>query len=136
MYAVCKMMAGFPITINSLSGNGVVNVGGAFSISPLTVSKTVYGSGEREGNTDVIMFSLHFDQSIESLKIEMYWIDSFAGPQSFRKRGCQCRRCVFDKSFNRIKNRLRLRWGKYKRIRLLPAGKGGKYGCHNVFVTF
>lgn len=39
------MMAGFPITINSLSGNGVVNVGGAFSISPLTVSKTVYGSG-------------------------------------------------------------------------------------------
>ncbi|MEH7664205.1 spore germination protein, partial [Bacillus velezensis] len=38
-------MAGFPITINSLSGNGVVNVGGAFSISPLTVSKTVYGSG-------------------------------------------------------------------------------------------
>lgn len=44
------MMAGFPITINSLSGNGVVNVGGAF----------------------------------------------------------------FDKSFNRIKNRLRLRWGKYR----------------------
>ncbi len=43
------MMAGFPITINSLSGNGVVNVGGAFSISPLTVSKTVYGSGG--GNT-------------------------------------------------------------------------------------
>ncbi|QHQ55876.1 spore germination protein [Bacillus velezensis] len=47
------MMAGFPITINSLSGNGVVNVGGAFSISPLTVSKTVYGSGG--GNTGVIL---------------------------------------------------------------------------------
>ncbi|WP_237585668.1 spore germination protein [Bacillus velezensis] len=46
-------MAGFPITINSLSGNGVVNVGGAFSISPLTVSKTVYGSGG--GNTGVIL---------------------------------------------------------------------------------
>ncbi|MBR7878925.1 spore germination protein [Bacillus velezensis] len=47
------MMAGFPITINSLSGNGVVNVGGAFSISPLTVSKTVYGSGG--GNTGMVL---------------------------------------------------------------------------------
>lgn len=47
------MMAGFPITINSLSGNGVVNVGGAFSISPLTVSKTVYGSGG--GNTGLVL---------------------------------------------------------------------------------
>ncbi|MDH5841063.1 spore germination protein [Bacillus velezensis] len=46
-------MAGFPITINSLSGNGVVNVGGAFSISPLTVSKTVYGSGG--GNTGMVL---------------------------------------------------------------------------------
>ncbi|MFK8882764.1 spore germination protein [Bacillus velezensis] len=46
-------MAGFPITINSLSGNGVVNVGGAFSISPLTVSKTVYGSGG--GNTGLVL---------------------------------------------------------------------------------
>ncbi|KAF6547616.1 spore germination protein [Bacillus sp. EKM203B] len=47
------MMADFPITINSLSGNGVVNVGGAFSISPLTVSKTVYGSGG--GNTGMVL---------------------------------------------------------------------------------
>ncbi len=47
------MMAGFPITINSLSGNGVLNVGGAFSISPLTVSKTVYGSGG--GNTGIVL---------------------------------------------------------------------------------
>lgn len=47
------MMAGFPITINSLSGNGVVNIGGAFSISPLTVSKTVYGSGG--GNTGMVL---------------------------------------------------------------------------------
>ncbi|UNE51711.1 spore germination protein [Bacillus amyloliquefaciens] len=47
------MMGGFPITINSLSGNGVVNVGGAFSISPLTVSKTVYGSGG--GNTGMVL---------------------------------------------------------------------------------
>lgn len=47
------MMAGFPITINSLSGNGVVNIGGAFSISPLTVSKTVYGSGG--GNTGLVL---------------------------------------------------------------------------------
>ncbi|MBW8584192.1 spore germination protein [Bacillus velezensis] len=47
------MMAGFPITINSLSGNGVVNVSGAFSISPLTVSKTVYGSGG--GNTGMVL---------------------------------------------------------------------------------
>ncbi|WP_242517137.1 MULTISPECIES: spore germination protein [unclassified Bacillus (in: firmicutes)] len=46
-------MADFPITINSLSGNGVVNVGGAFSISPLTVSKTVYGSGG--GNTGMVL---------------------------------------------------------------------------------
>ncbi|MFV9827515.1 spore germination protein [Bacillus velezensis] len=46
-------MAGFPITINSLSGNGVVNIGGAFSISPLTVSKTVYGSGG--GNTGLVL---------------------------------------------------------------------------------
>ncbi|MDF4219813.1 spore germination protein [Bacillus subtilis] len=46
-------MAGFPITINSLSGNGVVNVGGAFSISPLTGSKTVYGSGG--GNTGLVL---------------------------------------------------------------------------------
>ncbi|MCG0043260.1 MULTISPECIES: spore germination protein [Bacillus] len=46
-------MAGFPITINSLSGNGVVNVSGAFSISPLTVSKTVYGSGG--GNTGMVL---------------------------------------------------------------------------------
>ncbi|MCM3446885.1 MULTISPECIES: spore germination protein [Bacillus] len=46
-------MGGFPITINSLSGNGVVNVGGAFSISPLTVSKTVYGSGG--GNTGMVL---------------------------------------------------------------------------------
>ncbi len=47
------MMAGFPITINSLSGNGVVNVGGAFSISHLTVSKTFYGSGG--GNTGMVL---------------------------------------------------------------------------------
>lgn len=39
------MMGGFPININSVSGNGVVNVGGAFAISPLTVSKSVYGAG-------------------------------------------------------------------------------------------
>lgn len=55
------MMAGFPITINSLSGNGVVNVGGAFSISPLTVSKTVYGSGG--GNTGM---ALQMNQSSTS----------------------------------------------------------------------
>ncbi|KXZ18558.1 spore gernimation protein [Bacillus nakamurai] len=38
-------MIGFPININNVSGNGVVNVGGAFTISPLTASKTVFGSG-------------------------------------------------------------------------------------------
>ncbi|MDJ1630856.1 spore germination protein [Bacillus velezensis] len=38
-------MSGCPITINNVSGNGVVNVGGAISISPLTASKTVFGAG-------------------------------------------------------------------------------------------
>lgn len=47
------MMAGFPININSVSGSGVVNVGGAFSISPLTVSKSVFGSGG--SNTGIVI---------------------------------------------------------------------------------
>ncbi|MGY5190567.1 UNVERIFIED_CONTAM: spore germination protein, partial [Bacillus amyloliquefaciens DSM 7 = ATCC 23350] len=38
-------MSGCPITINNVSGNGVVNVGGAISISPVTASKTVFGAG-------------------------------------------------------------------------------------------
>ncbi|MDR4435561.1 spore germination protein [Bacillus tequilensis] len=38
-------MIDYPININNISGNGVVNVGGAFMIRPLTLSKSVYGSG-------------------------------------------------------------------------------------------
>ncbi|GED04389.1 MULTISPECIES: spore germination protein [Bacillus subtilis group] len=46
-------MKGLPININNVSGNGVVNVGGAISISPLSVSKTVYGSGG--SNTGIVI---------------------------------------------------------------------------------
>ncbi|MCI4171166.1 spore germination protein, partial [Bacillus spizizenii] len=38
-------MIDYPININFFSLNSVVNVGGAFTISPLTVSKSVFGSG-------------------------------------------------------------------------------------------
>ncbi|MBY4604426.1 MULTISPECIES: spore germination protein [Bacillus] len=38
-------MIDYPININNISGNSVVNVGGVFVISPLTVSKSVFGSG-------------------------------------------------------------------------------------------
>ncbi|MGG0023649.1 spore germination protein [Bacillus inaquosorum] len=38
-------MIDYPININNVSGNSVVNVGGAFTIRPLTVSKSVFGSG-------------------------------------------------------------------------------------------
>lgn len=38
-------MAGLPININNVSGNGVINVGGTFIISPIYASKTVLGSG-------------------------------------------------------------------------------------------
>lgn len=40
-----KSMYGSPIKINNLSGNGVVNVGGALTITPITASKTAFGSG-------------------------------------------------------------------------------------------
>ncbi|MEC1895690.1 spore germination protein [Bacillus velezensis] len=46
-------MSGCPITINNVSGNGVVNVGGAISISPLTASKTVFGAGG--GNIGIVI---------------------------------------------------------------------------------
>lgn len=39
-------MIDYPININNVSGNSVINVGGAFMIRPLTLSKSVFGSGE------------------------------------------------------------------------------------------
>ncbi|CAI6283846.1 hypothetical protein NRS6120_12990 [Bacillus subtilis] len=38
-------MIDYPININNVSGNSVINVGGAFMIWPLTLSKSVFGSG-------------------------------------------------------------------------------------------
>lgn len=43
----------YPININNISGNSVVNVGGAFMIRPLTVSKSVSGSGG--SNTGIVI---------------------------------------------------------------------------------
>ncbi|MED1122762.1 spore germination protein [Bacillus atrophaeus] len=57
-------MTGLPININNVSGNGVVNVGGAFSISPLTVSKTAFGSG---GSNTGIVFQYNFISQTKSL---------------------------------------------------------------------
>ncbi|MBD0407846.1 spore germination protein [Bacillus siamensis] len=54
-------MSGCPITINNVSGNGVVNVGGAISISPLTASKTVFGSGG--GNIGIVIQNNAVSQS-------------------------------------------------------------------------
>ncbi len=34
-------MIDYPININNVSGNSVINVGGAFMIRPLTLSKSV-----------------------------------------------------------------------------------------------
>ncbi|WP_342490093.1 spore germination protein [Bacillus sp. FSL R5-0443] len=54
-------MSGCPITINNVSGNGVVNVGGAISISPLTASKTVFGGGG--GNIGIVIQNNAVSQS-------------------------------------------------------------------------
>ncbi|MBT2574495.1 spore germination protein [Bacillus sp. ISL-51] len=54
-------MTGFPIHINNVSGNGVVNVGGAFTISPLSASKTAYGSGGL--NTGIVIENNFVSQS-------------------------------------------------------------------------
>ncbi|KAF2422509.1 spore germination protein [Bacillus subtilis] len=43
-------MIDYPININNVSGNSVINVGGAFMIRPLTLSKSVFGSGGFENN--------------------------------------------------------------------------------------
>ncbi|WP_366572811.1 spore germination protein [Bacillus velezensis] len=54
-------MSGCPITINNVSGNEVVNVGGAISISPLTASKTVFGAGG--GNIGIVIQNNAVSQS-------------------------------------------------------------------------
>lgn len=55
-------MIGFPININNVSGNGVINLGGAFCISPLTASKTTFGSGGL--NTGIVIENNFVSQSI------------------------------------------------------------------------
>ncbi|AEP87185.1 MULTISPECIES: spore germination protein [Bacillus] len=54
-------MIDYPININNVSGNSVVNVGGAFTISPLTVSKSVFGSGG--SNTGIVIENNFVSQS-------------------------------------------------------------------------
>ncbi|MCO4850049.1 spore germination protein [Bacillus vallismortis] len=57
-------MNGLPIHINNVSGNGVVNVGGARYITPLTVSKTVFGSG---GSNTGIVFQYNLISQTKAL---------------------------------------------------------------------
>ncbi|ARV43646.1 spore germination protein [Bacillus subtilis] len=54
-------MIDYPININYVSGNSVVNVGGAFTIRPLTVSKSVFGSGGL--NTGIVIENNFVSQS-------------------------------------------------------------------------
>ncbi|CUB24501.1 putative spore germination protein GerPF [Bacillus subtilis] len=54
-------MIDYPININNVSGNSVVNVGGAFTIRPLTVSKSVFGSGG--SNTGIVIENNFVSQS-------------------------------------------------------------------------
>ncbi|CAN2248722.1 spore germination protein [Bacillus inaquosorum] len=54
-------MIDYPININNVSGNSVVNVGGAFTIRPLTVSKSVFGSGGL--NTGIVIENNFVSQS-------------------------------------------------------------------------
>ncbi|MCY8375739.1 spore germination protein [Bacillus inaquosorum] len=54
-------MIDYPININNVSGNSVVNVGGAFTIRPLTVSKSVFGSGSL--NTGIVIENNFVSQS-------------------------------------------------------------------------
>ncbi|MCY9063402.1 spore germination protein [Bacillus inaquosorum] len=54
-------MIDYPININNVSGNSVVNVGGAFTIRPLTVSKSVLGSGGL--NTGIVIETNFVSQS-------------------------------------------------------------------------
>ncbi|OPG92584.1 spore germination protein [Bacillus spizizenii] len=54
-------MIDYPININNVSGNSVVNVGGAFTIRPLTVSKSVFGSGV--SNTGIVIENNFVSQS-------------------------------------------------------------------------
>ncbi|ABS72857.1 spore germination protein [Bacillus velezensis] len=50
-----------PIKINNLTGNGVINVGGALTITPITASKTVFGSGGL--NTGIVIQNNSVSQS-------------------------------------------------------------------------
>ncbi|MCY8996072.1 spore germination protein [Bacillus inaquosorum] len=54
-------MIDYPININNVSGNSVVNVGDAFTIRPLTVSKSVFGSGGL--NTGIVIENNFVSQS-------------------------------------------------------------------------
>ncbi|MED4646058.1 spore germination protein [Bacillus inaquosorum] len=54
-------MIDYPIKINNVSGNSVVNVGGAFTVRPLTVSKSVFGSGGL--NTGIVIENNFVSQS-------------------------------------------------------------------------
>ncbi|MGK9266267.1 spore germination protein [Bacillus inaquosorum] len=54
-------MTDYPININNVAGNSVVNVGGAFTIRPLTVSKSVFGSGGL--NTGIVIENNFVSQS-------------------------------------------------------------------------
>ncbi|PJH93900.1 spore germination protein [Bacillus sp. SN1] len=54
-------MIDYPININNVSGNSVLNVGGAFTIRPLTVSKSVFGSGGL--NTGIVIENNFVSQS-------------------------------------------------------------------------
>jgi hypothetical protein len=46
------LTCGNSISINTVSG-GIVNFGGAFYISPISISKTVTGSGSENTGTDI-----------------------------------------------------------------------------------